>query len=134
MVNGSPVFFRTMTRSIRQVFGILPHRKPAYCRKHQKIRNPCCFDLEGTGNMKIAVCVLLLLISVATIQAAPITGLLWAVSNAVASDAIPANVPATAPDVTFDVNAPLNFNNGSTVANFLNSGGAFNIVGSASAL
>jgi hypothetical protein len=77
-----------------------------------------------------------------TAQATPITGSLWTVSEAVAQNAIPANVPLTAPDVTFDVNAPLDFNLDfnplhiglQTVIDWLLSGGAFNINGSASAL
>lgn len=58
-----------------------------------------------------------------------VTGSLWAVSNAVAQNAIPGNVPASAPDVTFQVNTPLNFNSPGTVAQFLAAGSAFNIVG-----
>jgi PEP-CTERM motif len=70
-----------------------------------------------------------------TAQASPILGSLWAVPEAVSQNAIPANVPGTAPDVTFEVNAPLNFNaSGATVNAWLLSGGAFNIVGSAAAL
>jgi hypothetical protein len=70
----------------------------------------------------------------AAAQAAPIVGSLWAVPDGtVAANAIPANVPATAPDVTFLVNSPLNFNAGNfpTVEGFLLSGGAFDIVGDA---
>jgi hypothetical protein len=55
------------------------------------------------------------------IQAAPITGQLWAVSNSVAQDATLSNVPAS---------APLNFNSPGSVNAFLTSGGAFNISGS----
>lgn len=61
-------------------------------------------------------------------QANVITGDLWRVPDAVASNAIPANVPGTTPDVTFDVNSPLNFTTPGSVLTFLNSGGAFNIV------
>jgi PEP-CTERM motif len=57
-----------------------------------------------------------------------ITGDLWHVPNAVARNAIPANVPGTTPDVVFDVNSPLNFTTPGSVLTFLNSGGAFNIV------
>ena len=57
-----------------------------------------------------------------------ITGDLWHVPDAVARNAIPANVPGTTPDVTFDVNSPLNFTTPGTVQTFLNSGGAFNFV------
>jgi len=73
-----------------------------------------------------------------TAQAIPITGSLWGVTETVAQNAIPANVPLTAPDVIFDVNAPLNFNplhiGPQTVIEWLLSGGAFNINGSGSAL
>jgi hypothetical protein len=57
-----------------------------------------------------------------------ISGDLWHVSDAVAQNAIPANVPGTTPDVEFDVNSPLNFTPPGSVQTFLNSGGAFNIV------
>lgn len=67
-------------------------------------------------------------------QASTITGALWQVSDGIAQNAILANIPATPPDVTFSVNAFLNFDNGGTVIAFLNSGGAFNILGSSSAL
>jgi hypothetical protein len=44
-------------------------------------------------------------------------------------NAIPANVPATTPDVVFDVTSPLDFSGDSTtVGLWLASGGAFNIV------
>ena len=68
-----------------------------------------------------------------TAQATPITGSLWAVVEAVAQNAIPANVPLTPPDVTFEVNAPLDFNplhiGPQTVNEWLLSGSAFNIIG-----
>src|SRR5262249_49153685 len=83
---------------------------------------------------RLASCVSLLGMLAGIVHASPINGSLWQVSNAIASDAILANVPATAPDVTFQVNAPLNFNNGTTVNAFLTSGGAFNITGAAGAL
>ena len=57
-----------------------------------------------------------------------ISGDLWHVSDAVARNAIPANVPGTTPDVEFDVNSPLNFITPGSVQTFLSSGGAFNIV------
>jgi hypothetical protein len=60
------------------------------------------------------------------------------VNEAAAQNAIPANVPLTAPDVTFDVNAPLDFNplhiGPQTVNEWLLSGSAFNINGSMNAL
>jgi hypothetical protein len=62
-------------------------------------------------------------------QANVVSGELWHVPEALAQNAIPANVPSTLADVTFDVNAPLNFNaSGATVGAWLNSGGAFNTV------
>ena len=57
-----------------------------------------------------------------------VSGELWHVPDSVARNAVPANVPSTPPDVTFDVNSPLNFTQAGSVQNFLNSGGAFNIV------
>jgi hypothetical protein len=62
-------------------------------------------------------------------QANTITGHLWHVSEAASNNAIPANVPATTPDVTFDVNSPMNFFGTSvSVGTWLNNGNAFNIV------
>jgi len=62
-------------------------------------------------------------------QAVSITGNLWHVPEAIALNAIPANVPVTTPDVTFDVNSPLNFAaTDATVGAWLSSGGAFNII------
>jgi hypothetical protein len=61
-------------------------------------------------------------------QANLITGSLWHVDEATANNAIPANVPGTTPDVTFDVNSPINFNaDYATVGAWLASGSAFNI-------
>jgi hypothetical protein len=57
-----------------------------------------------------------------------VTGDLWHVSDTVARNAIPSNIPGTTPDVTFEVNSPLNFTTPGSVQTFLNSGGAFNIV------
>ena len=83
----------------------------------------------------VAVAATLVLWLSGTAQAIPITGSLWAVSDATSQNAIPANVPGTAPDVTFLVNAPLNFNaTGATVQAWLVSGGAFNISGLPTAL
>jgi len=42
-------------------------------------------------------------------QANMISGSLWHVIEATAQYAVPTNVPVTAADVTFEVNAPLNF-------------------------
>ena len=80
---------------------------------------------------KIAVVVLaaLALGYSGTAQANTITGSLWHVSEAIAQNAIPANVPGTTPDITFDVDSPFNFSGTSaTVANWLASSSAYNIV------
>ena len=62
-------------------------------------------------------------------QAGVITGSLWHVPEATSLNAVPANVPAGIPDVTFDVNGPLNFSDtNATVGNWLASGSAFNMV------
>ena len=61
-------------------------------------------------------------------QANTISGSLWHVPEAISQNAIPANVPGTTPDVTFDVNSPFNFSaTGATVTTWLASSGAFNI-------
>src|SRR5260370_33221041 len=60
-----------------------------------------------------------------------VSGSLWLVSAAVAADATPANVPGTAPNVTFNApSEPLNFASGPlyTIGEFLSSGGATHIV------
>jgi hypothetical protein len=58
-----------------------------------------------------------------------ISGNLWHVSNATSQNAVPANVPGTPPDVTFDVNSPFNFDKSdATVAAWLATSAAFNIV------
>jgi len=58
-----------------------------------------------------------------------ISGDLWRVSEATSQNAILANVPGTTPDVTFDVNSPLNFNaTSATIGAWLATGGAFNLV------
>ena len=57
-----------------------------------------------------------------------ITGSLWHVPEALTFNAIPANIPGTTADVTFEVNSPFNFTgNGATVGNWLASSAAFNI-------
>jgi len=66
---------------------------------------------------------------VGSAQALSITGDLWHVAEAIASNAIPANIPASSPDVTFEVNSPLSFAaTNATVGDWLASGSAFNIV------
>ena len=73
--------------------------------------------------------VCLVLTSFGIAQANVITGDLWRVSEATSQNAIPANVPGTAPDVTFSVNSPLNFNaTSATIGAWLATGGAFDIV------
>jgi hypothetical protein len=62
-------------------------------------------------------------------QANTITGSLWHVPETTAQNAVPANVPATTPDVIFDVNSPMNFfGTDVTVGTWLANGSAFNIV------
>ena len=57
-----------------------------------------------------------------------ISGRLWHVPEAITLNAVPANVPATTPYVTFDVTSPMNFNaTSATVGTWLTSGSAFNI-------
>jgi hypothetical protein len=69
------------------------------------------------------------LFSAGAAQANVITGHLWHVPEAVTFLAIPANVPGTTPDVTFDVNSPMNFFGTSvTVGTWLGNGSAFNII------
>lgn len=66
---------------------------------------------------------------VSTTHANLISGNLWHVPEAIAQNAIPSNVPLTTPDVTFDVNSPMNFFGTSvTVGTWLGNGSAFNIV------
>ena len=58
-----------------------------------------------------------------------ISGSLWRVPEATSQNAIPANVPATMPNVTFDVNSPFNFSaTDATIAAWLASSSASNIV------
>jgi hypothetical protein len=75
------------------------------------------------------VALFMVLAWVATAQANVVSGKLWIVSEAASQNAVPANVPGTTPDVTFDVTSPFNFS-GTTVARstWLASSGAFNIV------
>ncbi len=76
--------------------------------------------------------VTLALVYAGIVQANTITGGFWRVTEAASQNAIPANVPLTPADVTFDVNSPLNFDSravgsGYTIGLFLTGGGAFNI-------
>jgi hypothetical protein len=64
-----------------------------------------------------------------------VNGQLWHVPEATSQNAIPANVPGTAPDVTFSVDSPFNFNaTGASVSTWLASSSAFNISGTPAAL
>jgi hypothetical protein len=79
--------------------------------------------------LKTISLVVLLLLYVDAAQANTITGNLWHVPEAVSLNAIPGNVPATTPDVTFGVNSPFNFSAGlsPTVGTWLGSSSAFNV-------
>ena len=78
---------------------------------------------------KASLSCLALVFFVSSAQANVITGNLWHVPEATSQNAIVANVPGTAPDVTFDVNSPLNFSaTSATIAAWLASGAAFNIL------
>lgn len=78
----------------------------------------------GILKSTVALTALLVLCGLGTAQATVITGSLWAVPEAISRNAIPANVPETLADVTFEVDAPLNFNaTSATVAAWLASGG-----------
>lgn len=71
----------------------------------------------------------LTMFTLATAQANVITGSLWHVPEATTFSAVPANVPGTTPDVTFDVNSPLNFSGtNATVGAWLGSSSSFNII------
>jgi hypothetical protein len=84
--------------------------------------------IQRTAIIAIAFMILALLYT-STAQALPITGSLWHVSEAISQNAIPANVPGTTPDVTFSVDAPLNFfGTNASVGTWLGNGSAFNIV------
>jgi hypothetical protein len=73
--------------------------------------------------------VILVLMYGGIVQANTISGSLWHVPEAASLAAIPANVPGTTPDVTFDVNSPFNFSGTNvTVGTWLTSSSAFNIV------
>jgi hypothetical protein len=79
-----------------------------------------------------ALVTLALLYGSSIAQANLVSGSLWHVSEATAQNAIPANVPATTPDVTFTVNSPLSFDSRTapnfTVGAWLATGGATSIV------
>lgn len=78
---------------------------------------------------KSALAILVGCVGWSVAQANTITGNLWHVPEALTFNAIPANVPVTAPDVIFDVISPLAFSGRDvTVGTWLASGGAFNIL------
>ena len=52
-------------------------------------------------------------LSAGVAQGNVISGRLWHVPEATTLNAVPANVPGTTPDVTFDVNSPMNFSGSS---------------------
>jgi hypothetical protein len=69
------------------------------------------------------------LLSAFAAQANVISGKLWHVPEVVTFNAVPGNVPGTGPDMTFDVNSPMNFNaTNATINTWLASSSAFNIV------
>ncbi|MCP5230312.1 PEP-CTERM sorting domain-containing protein [Accumulibacter sp.] len=76
-----------------------------------------------------AVLITVALAGLSAAQANTVSGRLWHVPEATTQNAIPANVPSSTPDVTFDVNSPLNFfGTGVSVGTWLSSGSAFNVV------
>jgi hypothetical protein len=69
------------------------------------------------------------MLSTGAVEAQSASGELWHVPEATANSAVVANIPSSTPDVTFDVNSPLNFNAPTAdVGTWLASGSAFNIV------
>jgi hypothetical protein len=85
--------------------------------------------VKAIKTFAIASLIILGFISPGATHASVISDSLWHVTEALTYSAIPSNVPATTPDVTFNVNSPINFSGTSvTVDTWLNSGGAFNIV------
>lgn len=79
--------------------------------------------------MKFLIKLLLVMAYFGTAQANLITGSLWHVPESVTFNAVPANLPATTPDVTFNVNSSLDFSgSSSSVGAWLASGNAFNII------
>ena len=84
--------------------------------------------------MRILPILSLGLLAYSAAGAAVITGELWDVPDAVAGNAVPSNVPSTAANVTFQVNSQFDFTDAGTVDQWLLSGGAYNITGSAADL
>jgi len=82
-------------------------------------------------NSLTRICAAALVVAAATgAQAQNVAvGNLWHVPEATSLNAIPANVPATTPNVVFSVNSPFNFSgSGATVGSWLASSSAFDIV------
>jgi PEP-CTERM motif len=81
---------------------------------------------------KLVIGTAIALFSLSVANAATVTGSIYENDLTGASDATPANVPLTTPDVTFTVSSPINFASGSlyTIGEFLSSGGANVLTGS----
>ena len=80
-----------------------------------------------------ALAATLFLSTSAAVAAPTVHGSIWFVDAASAENAVPANIPARAPDVTFDApSSPIDFSLGDsgseTLGTFLASGGAFNLI------
>jgi hypothetical protein len=83
--------------------------------------------MQNTRSKQIITSIAAMLISGGA-MAATVSGSLWHVSESTSQSATLANVPGTPPDVTFDVNSPLNFDaTSASVQTWLNSGSAFSI-------
>jgi hypothetical protein len=85
--------------------------------------------------LQLAIAVAMALTSVATVQANLITGSLWENTSGYGD---PSQIPNRAPDVTFSVNSPLNFDsqvgvNGYTIGGWLGNGGATILTGASEA-
>lgn len=80
--------------------------------------------------------VLLGLLLVATASASTVIGSIWENDVTGASDATPANVPTTTPDVTFSTTTPINFASGGlyTIGEFLASGSGSTVLTGSSQL
>jgi hypothetical protein len=86
-------------------------------------------QMKIRDGLRIGVLSALAVATLGIAQADVISGELWHVPEAISLNAIPANVPGTPADVTFDVNSPMNFFGTSvSVGTWLANGSAFNIV------
>jgi len=84
---------------------------------------------QFTSVRAYAMAIVTMLATTSSLAADVVSGKLWHVDDTIAQDAVLANVPNRTPDVTFDVNSPLNFDSpNSSVQSFLGSGSAFNII------